>query len=105
MTNVRIAFKSGVSGYLIKTAPPTEFVSATHKVAAGGKYVTETPVDVMVKIISGEVEEHSGNRLSNRAYDIFRRLASGQTVTKIGEQLQIRVKTVGVNCSRILKKW
>jgi len=74
---------------LIKIALPTEFVSVTYKVAASGKYVTETLVDVMVGIISGEVEERFGESPFQSPYDIFRRLASGQTVTKLREQLQI----------------
>ena len=43
-------------------------------------------------------------QLSNREFEIFNLLASGKSITEIGAQLHLSVKTVSTHKSRILTK-
>ena len=42
--------------------------------------------------------------LSDREFDVFRRIAAGQTITEIAQQLCVSAKTVSTYKSRILEK-
>jgi DNA-binding NarL/FixJ family response regulator len=43
-------------------------------------------------------------RLSDREYEVFRRMCAGETITEIGEALCVSAKTVSTYKSRILEK-
>jgi DNA-binding NarL/FixJ family response regulator len=43
-------------------------------------------------------------RLSDREFDVFRRIASGQTISEIANQLCVSAKTVSTYKTRILEK-
>jgi DNA-binding NarL/FixJ family response regulator len=43
-------------------------------------------------------------QLSNREFEVFNMLVSGKTLTDIGEQLHLSVKTVSTHKTRIMQK-
>jgi len=97
-------FKAGAKGYLTKDCPPEELVGAIRKVAQGGCYASPLVAEHLILSMAEEAQEPLHARLSNREYQVLRMLASGQTVSAIGEELALSVKTISTYRSRLLEK-
>ncbi|MDM0110802.1 response regulator transcription factor [Variovorax sp. J22R133] len=98
------AFKAGADGYVTKDLAAIELVSAVNKVAAGGAYVTPSLAEHAVRQLNGSAEAPRHAQLTNREFDILRRVAAGQRLTEIGDALHLSVKTVSTHKTRILEK-
>ncbi len=93
--------KSGAAGYLPKAE---ELVKAIRKVHAGGKYISPSQAEKLVYLFEGSSEKPAHETLSNREYEVLRLIASGKTVTQIGKEISLSVKTVSTYRARILEK-
>lgn len=97
------ALKSGASGYLTKDAPTATLIDAVRKAAAGGKHVSPALLEKLATLVgggpSGDHEE-----LSNRELEVFKLIAQGESLVKIGEKLHLSPNTVTTYRSRILEK-
>ncbi|PYE14898.1 response regulator [Paraburkholderia silvatlantica] len=98
------AFKAGASGYLTKECASTELVSAVTKIAAGGVYVSMTMAERFAQSLTEPADTLPHQRLSDREFEVFRRLASGQTITEIAQELCVSTKTVSTYKVRVLEK-
>lgn len=98
------AFKAGANGYLTKDRAGTELVRAVGKVAAGGAYVTESLAERVVLGLNRGAEPPAHSRLSDREFDVLQRIVSGQSLSRIAEELHLSVKTVSTHKRRILDK-
>ena len=98
------ALRAGAAGYLTKRAGSDQLVAAIEKVVSGGRYVSQKVAEVLAESIGRDTDKAPHEALSNREYEVFCRLASGQSVTQIAESLILSVKTISTNRSRILKK-
>lgn len=96
--------KAGAAGYLNKESAPDELVKAIRKVVAGGRYLTPALAEALAVDVVTPSDRPLHHRLSNREDEIFRLLAAGKTVTDVGRQLALSVKTVSTHRTRILKK-
>jgi DNA-binding NarL/FixJ family response regulator len=96
------ALKAGASGYLTKDSAGEQLVSAIRKVAAGGVYLTDAAAASLVQGADASGAPHE--RLSDREFDILRRLVAGDGPTEIAEQLHLSVKTVSTHKTHILEK-
>lgn len=97
--------KAGADGYLNKDGAPEELVKAIRKVVSGGKYVSPAQAERMIGAVAdGHGTALPHERLSDREFEILCLIASGKTVTQIGKQLGISVKTVSTYRVRILEK-
>jgi len=96
--------RAGAAGYLTKDSAPDELIAAIRRVAAGGRYVTQT----LAELLAAELESPAGralhHTLSDREDQVLRRLAAGQTVGAIAADLALSPKTVSTYRSRILEK-
>jgi two-component system, NarL family, invasion response regulator UvrY len=97
------ALRAGASGYLTKESAPELLVTAIRKVAAGGKYVSPTLAEKLVDEIGGG-DRALHEALSDREFEIMRLIALGKSLTAIGEDLHISVKTVSTYRTRIIEK-
>ncbi len=97
------ALRAGASGYLSKQSAPELLVSAIRQVASGKKYVSATLAEQLVEAIS-EDDRPPHERLSDREFQTLVMIASGKTLTQIGEELNLSVKTVSVYRARLLEK-
>src|SRR6201986_1932285 len=88
------AFKAGASGYLTKESASSELVAAVTKVAAGGVYVSLAMAERFAQSLNEPTDLLPHQRLSDREYDVFRRIVSGQTITEIAHSLSVSSKTV-----------
>jgi DNA-binding NarL/FixJ family response regulator len=98
------ALKAGASGYLTKQSAPEQLVTAIRQVASGKKYVSPTLAMELAHAITDDDERPPHEKLSDREYQTLVMIASGKTLTQIGEELNLSVKTVSVYRARLLEK-
>ncbi|HET6430449.1 MAG TPA: response regulator transcription factor [Phycisphaerae bacterium] len=96
--------KAGAWGYLTKDAAPQELVQAVRRVMSGGKYVSDSLADRLVRGVRGGLDMPLHANLSDREDEIMRMIASGLTVSDIAEQLSLSVKTISTYRARVLVK-
>jgi two-component system, NarL family, invasion response regulator UvrY len=96
--------RSGASGYISKNAPPEELIRAIRVVARGKRYLSETAADLVSTELANPTDKKLHETLSEREFQIFHKLASGQSPTGIAGELHLSVKTVSTYRSRILEK-
>jgi DNA-binding NarL/FixJ family response regulator len=98
------ALRAGASGYLSKEAPPEELLKAIRTVVGGRRYVSAALAELLAADLSGDSEQPLHAKLSTREFQILRKLAAGMSVSGIGKELSLSVKTVSTYRSRILEK-
>jgi DNA-binding NarL/FixJ family response regulator len=98
------AFKAGASGYLTKESASAELVSAVTKVASGGVYVSVMMAERFAQSLNEPADTLPHQRLSDREFEVFRRLAAGETISEIAQSLCVSAKTVSTYKVRILEK-
>ncbi|MFC5405993.1 response regulator [Cohnella soli] len=102
------AIQAGASGYLLKSAPYEELLSAIHHIASGNAYLYPSATkrligDYLDKAKNGE---HAGtyDLLSDREKEILAKVAQGYSNKEIAEALVISVKTVESHKSNLMEK-
>jgi DNA-binding NarL/FixJ family response regulator len=98
------AIRAGASGYLTKDSAATQLVTAIRKVAGGGLFINAAVAEQLALNIMTASSELSHTLLSDREFEIFHLLVAGKSITDIGRQLCLSVKTVSTHKSRILQK-
>lgn len=96
--------RNGCKGYLSKNAESDEIIQAIRTVAAGKRYISSELAELMTNELSHPSEKQLHETLSDREFQVFVKLAAGQTPTAIAEELFISIKTVSTYRSRILEK-
>lgn len=98
------AIKLGAAAYLTKTTEPETLFAAIRHAAAGQKFV---PPDLGARLAE-ELAQHatrSGHAsLSEREFEVLRRIVRGQSLAEIAGELHVSAKTVTTYRSRILDK-
>jgi DNA-binding NarL/FixJ family response regulator len=98
------AIKAGASGYLTKESASSQLAAAIRKVACGGAFISAEVAEQLALGAMPQAEGLPHTALSDREYQVFRLLVSGKTVSDIGEQLNLSVKTVSTHKARLLQK-
>jgi DNA-binding NarL/FixJ family response regulator len=96
--------RAGAAGYVNKEAAPAELVKAIRTVMVGRKYVGPELAQILAAGVSGDSDKPLHAQLSQREFQIFCKLAAGESVSKIADELLISVKTVSTYRTRILQK-
>ena len=79
-------------------------LSALHQVAAGRKYISAEVAQQLATQIGNDAQAAPHQRLSDREYQTFLKIATGMTVTEIAGQLTLSVKTISMYRTRLLQK-
>ena len=96
------ALRAGARGYVSKSAPVEELLTAVRTVYAGGQYVDR---DLASKIaISPGSAEDPLQALTLREIEILRLLGQGKSITAISAGLGIAYKTVANICTQMKVK-
>ena len=98
------ALKAGASGYLTKDHSPEQLLEAVRRVYRGGKYVSPTLAEQLATHLDAAGQRAPHELLSDREFEVMRRLGSGLTVSQIASELAISAKTVSTYRARILEK-
>ena len=70
--------KAGSSGYLGKASASEGLVGAVRKIAGGGKYISLELTGKLVTDLTKDSVKPAHEILTNREFQVFRRLASGK---------------------------
>lgn len=102
------AIHAGASGYILKSAPHDELLTAIRSVACGDAYLYPTATkrlmsDYLEKLKHGE-QGGTYESLSEREKEILGWVAKGYANKEIAEQLVISVKTVETHKSHLMEK-
>jgi len=95
--------KAGAAGYLTKESAADKLVEAIRKVASGGKYASAETVEKLA-FETTRTDKLPHELLSDREFEVFCRIARGQSLTDIGKDLTLSVKTISTHRTRILEK-
>lgn len=89
---------------MTKASAPDELANAVRKVLAGGRYVSPALGEKLALRVTHDLTRAPHETLSDREYDVMARIASGKTVTEIGGELSLSVKTISTYRARVLEK-
>ena len=98
------ALQAGAAGYMTKGAPPEELAKAIRKIYAGGKYISSSVAEKLANQLDRRIQQLPHEKLSEREFQVFCKIASGKPLTNIGEELNLSVKTVTTYRTRVLEK-
>ncbi len=96
--------RAGASGYLSKEAAADDLLKAVKTVMSGRRYVSPALAELLASDLGGDSEQPIHARLSTREFQILCKLAAGRSVSEIGKELCLSVKTVSTYRTRILDK-
>jgi two-component system invasion response regulator UvrY len=100
----RRALREGARGFLSKRSAPEALLEAISAVAAGQRYLDP---NLAQKLALDEVEgagKSAVERLSEREFEVFVRLAGGASVQRIADDLKLSGSTVGTHLYNIKQK-
>ncbi|ADU36212.1 response regulator transcription factor [Variovorax paradoxus] len=96
--------RQGASGYLNKDCDPQEIATAIRTVALGRRYISPK----VAELLAGELDRKDNapphKHLSEREFQVFLKLAQGESVGTIGEELSLSVKTISTYRTRLMEK-
>jgi two-component system, NarL family, invasion response regulator UvrY len=102
--HARRSLQEGALGFLSKRSAPEALVEAVTAVAGGRRYLDAA---LAQKLALAEFEGGSKSpieRLSEREFEVFVRLAGGATVARIAQDLKLSASTVGTHLYNIKQK-
>ena len=95
--------RAGAAGYIAKDAAPEDLLKAVRTVLQGRRYVSESLAELLL-LDMDRADKPLHALLSDREFQIFGKLATGLSVSEIGRELCLSVKTVSTYRTRILEK-
>ncbi len=95
--------KAGASGYLTKDSASEELVNAVEKIYLGRKYITPSLAEKLADF-SWDGDKFPHEKLSDREFNVFKMIASGNTLKEVAANLCLSVKTVSTYKVRIHEK-
>lgn len=97
--------KMGADGYLNKDSDTGEIIKAIRMVARGRRYVSSVVGDILAKkCFCQDIVVGNHTELSDREFQVFLRLAKGELVSEIAENLSLSVKTISTYRTRVMEK-
>lgn len=99
----RRALSAGAVGYITKDSNLDEFVRAIEHARRGRRYISRDTADLLLRQ-GAKWEAPPHEALSDREYQVLRLIGSGQTISDIGRDLGLSVKTVSTYRARVLEK-
>ena len=98
------ALKLGAAGYLTKETASEELLLAVKRVSEGGKYISQSLAESLAVHLDKDNYQQKHDILSAREFEVMIKLANGNSLRKIGNELFISNKTVSTYRSRIMEK-
>lgn len=102
--HARRALREGALGFLSKRSAPEALIEAVAAVAAGRRYIDASLAQQLAIADIDGSEKSPIERLSEREFEVFIRLARGATVQRIAEDLKLSASTVGTHLYNIKQK-
>jgi len=101
--HARRALRQGALGFLSKRSAPEVLLAAVRAVATGRRYIDPT---LAQELLLADLDGGSSpiEKLSEREFEVFLRLARGATVQKIADDLKVSSSTVGTHLYNVKQK-
>ncbi|KAF1044763.1 response regulator [Xylophilus sp.] len=96
--------RQGASGYLNKECDPAEIVNAIRTIALGHRYITPSVAELLAQQLNRKEDVPAHELLSEREFQVFLKLAKGETAGDIAKSLSLSVKTVSTYRTRLMEK-
>ncbi len=96
--------KAGAQGYANKAGDPVALIDAVRTVHSGRKYLTADVAQMLADSLAHPQEQAPHAALSEREMQTLQKIASGQRLTDIAQELMLSPKTVSVYRARVLEK-
>ena len=97
--------RQGASGYLNKECDPMEIVNAIRTVSLGRRHLTPAVAELLAQQLNRKDDtSHPHEHLSEREFQVFLKLAKGETAGDIAKTLSLSVKTVSTYRTRVMEK-
>jgi two-component system invasion response regulator UvrY len=102
--HARRALQEGALGFLSKRSAPEALLQAVTAVAAGRRYLDPALAQKLALAEFDGAAKSPIERLSEREFEVFVRLAGGATVQKIAADLSLSTSTIGTHLYNIKQK-
>jgi DNA-binding NarL/FixJ family response regulator len=96
--------RQGASGYLNKECEPMEIVNAIRTIALGRRYISPSVAELIAQQLNRKEGTSAHDLLSEREFQVFLKLAKGETAGEIAQALSLSVKTVSTYRTRLMEK-
>ena len=96
--------RAGAQGYANKASDPLELITAVRTLMLGRKYLTPEVAQMLAESVSQPTLEAPHAALSERELQTLLKIATGNRLSDIAEELMPSPKTVSVYRSRVLEK-
>ena len=96
--------RQGASGFLNKECEPDEIVTAIRTIATGKRYISASVADLLAQQLGKSGDGLPHEQLSEREFQVFLKLAKGETAGDIAKALSLSVKTVSTYRTRLMEK-
>jgi two-component system, NarL family, invasion response regulator UvrY len=100
--HARRSLQEGALGFLSKRSAPEALLEAVSAVVAGRRYLDAALAQKLA--LAGFDGKSPIERLSEREFEVFVRLAGGATVQRIAQDLKLSASTVGTHLYNIKQK-
>ncbi|GBG12587.1 LuxR family transcriptional regulator [Novimethylophilus kurashikiensis] len=94
----------GAMGYLDKSQATTDLITAIERIMNGGRYVSPSLAEHLVKNVTGMHHPQLHESLSDQEYRVMMQLAMGKRINEIAEGMNLSSKTISTYRSRVLEK-
>ena len=98
------ALRAGASGYLTKDHSPEQLLDAVRRVQRGGRYVSPTLAEKLAARLGPDIAGALHEQLSDREFEVLRRLGTGRSVKEVAAELDLSPKTVSTYRARLMEK-
>ena len=102
--HARRCLQEGALGFLSKRSAPEALVQAVTVVASGRRYLDASLAQKLALAEFDGASKSPVERLSEREFEVFVRLAGGATVQRIAQDLKLSSSTVGTHLYNIKQK-
>ena len=96
--------RAGAQGYANKASDPLELITAVRTLMLGRKYLTPEVAQMLAESVSQPTLEAPHAALSERELQTLLKIATGNRLSDIAEELMLSPKTVSVYRARVLEK-
>jgi len=96
--------RGGASGYVNKETAAAQLIEAIRTVVDGRKFVSPALAEILVNGVAGDSNRQPHEILTQREFQIFCKLAAGMAASRIAQNLNLSVKTIGTYRMRVLQK-
>ena len=102
--HARRALQEGALGFLSKRSAPEALLEAVGVVAAGRRFIDPVLAQKLALAEFDGASKSPVERLSEREFEVFVRLAGGATVQRIAADLSLSASTIGTHLYNIKQK-